>query len=76
MQGNCRALGSPRRVDADKLKANISQGVLKGVVSKPAAKQAKKIDVKAAASGQPVVEHISSGRCRSGLFALKDGHAL
>jgi HSP20 family protein len=44
-----RALELPAGVDADKIKANISKGVLKVTVPKPAAKQAKKIDVKAAA---------------------------
>ena len=44
-----RALELPAGVDADKIKADISKGVLKVTVPKPAAKQAKKIDVKAAA---------------------------
>ena len=44
-----RALELPAGVDADKIKADISKGVLKVTVPKPAAKQARKIDVKAAA---------------------------
>jgi HSP20 family protein len=43
-----RALELPAGVDTDKIKADISKGVLKVTVPKPAAKQAKKIDVKAA----------------------------
>ena len=44
-----RALELPAGIDHDKIKANISKGVLKVTLPKPAAKQAKKIDVKAAA---------------------------
>ena len=44
-----RSLELPAGVDVDKIKAHISKGVLKVTVPKPAAKQAKKIDVKSAA---------------------------
>lgn len=44
-----RTLELPPGVDADKIKADISKGVLRVTVPKPAAKQAKKIDVKSAA---------------------------
>jgi HSP20 family protein len=44
-----RALELPAGVDPGKIKADISKGVLKVTVPKPAAKQARKIDVKAAA---------------------------
>jgi HSP20 family protein len=44
-----RSLELPSGVDVDKIKADISKGVLKVTVPKPAAKQAKKIEVKSAA---------------------------
>jgi len=44
-----RAFELPAGVETDKIKADISKGVLKVTVPKPAAKQVKKIDVKAAA---------------------------
>ena len=44
-----RALELPAGVDADKIKADISKGVLKVTVPKPAPAQVKKIAVKAAA---------------------------
>jgi HSP20 family protein len=44
-----RALELPAGVDADKIKADISKGVLKVTVPKPAPAQVKKIPVKAAA---------------------------
>ena len=44
-----RTLQLPAGVDPNKIKASISKGVLKVTVEKPAAKEAKKIDVKAAA---------------------------
>ena len=47
-----RAFELPAGVDADKIKADISKGVLKVTVPKPAPKQAKKIDVKAACADE------------------------
>ena len=44
-----RAFELPAGVETDKIKADISKGVLKVTVPKPAAKQVTKIDVKAAA---------------------------
>ena len=44
-----RTLELPEGVNADAIKANISKGVLKVTVPKPAPAQAKKIDVKSAA---------------------------
>lgn len=44
-----RTLELPAGVDPSKIKASISKGVLKVTVEKPAAKEVKKIDVKAAA---------------------------
>lgn len=44
-----RAFELPAGVEADKIKADISKGVLKVTVPKAAPKQAKKIDVKSAA---------------------------
>lgn len=44
-----RALELPAGVDADKIKADIAKGVLKVTVPKPAARQARRIDVKSAA---------------------------
>jgi HSP20 family protein len=44
-----RALQLPEGVDVNKIKADIAKGVLKVTVPKPAAKQARKIDVKTAA---------------------------
>ena len=44
-----RALELPEGVNADAIKANISKGVLKVTVPKPAPAQAKKIEVKSAA---------------------------
>jgi len=44
-----RAFELPAGVEVDKIKADIAKGVLKVTVPKPAPKQAKKIDVKAAA---------------------------
>jgi len=44
-----RTLQLPAGVDPSKIKATINKGVLKVVVEKPAAKEAKKIEVKAAA---------------------------
>lgn len=44
-----RTLTLPTGVDANKIKATINKGVLKVVVEKPAAKETKKIEVKAAA---------------------------
>lgn len=44
-----RTLQLPAGVDPNKIKATIDKGVLKVIVEKPAAKETKKIDVKAAA---------------------------
>jgi len=44
-----RMLQLPAGVDPNKIKATINKGVLKVVVEKPAAKETKKIEVKAAA---------------------------
>jgi hypothetical protein len=44
-----RTLQLPAGVDLSKIKATINKGVLKVVVEKPAAKETKKIGVKAAA---------------------------
>jgi HSP20 family protein len=44
-----RALELPSGVDPDSIKANLSKGVLKVTVLKPAPAQVKKIDIKAAA---------------------------
>jgi HSP20 family protein len=44
-----RTLELPEGINADAIKANISKGVLKVTVPKPAPAQAKKIDVKSAA---------------------------
>lgn len=44
-----RTLDLPAGVDPSKIKASINKGVLKVVVEKPAAKETKKIEVKAAA---------------------------
>lgn len=44
-----RTLKLPAGVDPNKIKATIDKGVLKVVVEKPAAKETKKIEVKAAA---------------------------
>jgi HSP20 family protein len=44
-----RTLELPEGVNADAIKANISKGVLRVTVPKPAPAQAKKIDVKSAA---------------------------
>lgn len=44
-----RTLQLPAGVDPNKIKATIDKGVLKVIVEKPAAKETKKIEVKAAA---------------------------
>jgi HSP20 family protein len=44
-----RALELPSGVDPGSIKANLSKGVLKVTVLKPAPAQVKKIDIKAAA---------------------------
>jgi HSP20 family protein len=44
-----RTLQLPEGISADEIKANISKGVLKVTVPKPAPAQAKKIEVKSAA---------------------------
>jgi HSP20 family protein len=44
-----RTLDLPEGIDADAIKASISNGVLKVTVPKPAPKQVKKVEVKTAA---------------------------
>ena len=44
-----RALNLPAGVNADAIKANLANGILKVTVPKPAAAQAKKVEVKTAA---------------------------